>query len=47
MPTTKGRRTKLNKRAFFEDVGYKPHPGRREIHMATADIPSFGPERPC
>ena len=28
------RRSRLNKRALFSDLGYKPHPGQLEIHLA-------------
>ena len=27
---------RLNKRAFFEDLGYRPHPGQWEIHTSRA-----------
>lgn len=29
------RSSRINKRAFFEDLGYTPHPGQLEIHLAT------------
>ena len=28
------KRSRLNKRALFTDLGYKPHPGQLEIHLA-------------
>ena len=28
-------RPRLNKAAFFEDMHYEPHPGQREVHLAT------------
>ncbi len=34
MPATK-RSSRINKRAFFDDLGYEPHPGQLEIHLAT------------
>ena len=34
MPVTQ-RSSRINKRAFFEDLGYEPHPGQLEIHLAT------------
>lgn len=35
MTTTK-RSARLNKCAFFEDLGYKPHPGQLEVHNSNA-----------
>ena len=36
MATAKTRRPRLNKKAFFEDMGYEPHPGQLELHSSTA-----------
>ena len=29
-------RPRLDKRALFEDLGYEPHEGQREIHLSSA-----------
>ena len=33
--TIPARRPRLNKATFFADLGYEPHPGQREVHLAT------------
>ena len=34
--TTTPRKTRLNKRVFFRDIRYTPHPGQWEIHNSHA-----------
>src|SRR5262245_20608992 len=35
-PATRSRRPRLDKAAFFRDLGYKPHPGQVQIHSSPA-----------